>query len=62
MSTENEEPHDIRSQAQRANNQDELWVCNSRNVDESCNGLKDDREAKGNQEYSVEECAQNLCS
>lgn len=55
MSTENEESHDIRSQAQTANNQNELWVCNSRNVDESCNRLEDDRETQGNQEYGVEE-------
>lgn len=57
MSTKNEKAHDIGSQAQTANNQNELWVCNSRNVDESRNSLKNDRETQGNQEYSVEEGA-----
>jgi len=62
MASQNEKACKIRSKTQRTDYKDEHGIADLRRIDETCNSFKDDGEAKGDEEYGVEKCAQNLRS
>jgi hypothetical protein len=60
MSSENDEPSQVRGESQTADNQNQLGVPNLWRVKEPCKRFEDDGYAEGDEEDGVEEGAQNL--
>lgn len=60
MPSQNSKPSQIRREPQATNDQNELRVANLRGVDKSSKRFEDDGYAKGDEEYGVEEGAEDL--
>lgn len=62
VAAKHHEADEVRGEPEAANNEDELWVGNLGGLEESGDGLEDDGDAERDQEYGVEEGAEDLCA
>lgn len=59
---EQEETHDVESKTDTTNNQDKSRVCHFLNLEEALYSLQHNRDAKSDEEDSIDETTENLCT